>query len=209
MILLTGEASAIVLTFDDLPITGTPPNATGAYFDSLPSATYNGFSFANQSGNRWFWNPNRDLVPGGPFNGVNDSTWVGVDTTATPEGASDNVAPAITSAVDFNFDGASFAGFDPVRFKLYLDGALVSTSIGCSLTNVSTFCASGYSGLVDTVVIENLTPAGVPPGAYFSMDNFTYNTVSAVPVPGALMLLASGLPVLARYSRRRKQTCLT
>lgn len=198
-----------MLTFDDLPIF---PKASGgvqgSYFDNsslITDYTYQGFRFANENGSRWFWNPETNAT-GEPFAGVGGSTWVGVNTDGDPAGASDNFSPAITSVVDFTFDGAFFTGYDPIQFKLYLNGNLVKTT-SCVLPGTQTpiFCGSQYGGLVDQVVIENLTPATERPSAWYAMDNFTYNTAAPVPEPGTHALMVGSLAALLLASRRRKK----
>lgn len=132
------------------------------------------------------------------------STWLGVDVSGAPTGPTDNLAPAITSTVDFVFDGASFAGFESVRYVLSLDGAEVFTSNACALTVAHAFCSSGYGGLVDKVVIESVNPPGVN-GIFFAMDNFTYSTAVAgtVPEPAGLALTAAALGLAGWAGRRR------
>jgi len=98
---------------------------------------------------------------------------------------------------DVVFNGAYFAGRNAAQFELYNDGALVFTSLSLSLTDVPTFLASGYSGLVDEVRLN------VANGS-FVMDDVTFSQSSNnVPEPTGIVLLGLGLVALAGI--RRKQ----
>lgn len=73
------------------------------------------------------------------------------------------------------FNGAYFSGMDDeltfdavVNFELYLGATLVSTSASLDVSEVATWLASGYSGLVDTVVVI------CNEYNFFAMDDFTY-----------------------------------
>lgn len=60
-----------------------------------------------------------------------------------------------------------------------------------------TFLSSGYSGLVDKMVVSGVQ-------GYYAMDDFTFHTDSgAVPEPTSVALTLLALGGLARASRRK------
>lgn len=74
------------------------------------------------------------------------------------------------------FDGACFNGYGtsngflPINFQLYLGGTLVHTSGSIDLdgSGTSQYLSSGYSGLVDRVVVQGFL-------GFFVMDDVTYD----------------------------------
>jgi len=99
------------------------------------------------------------------------------------------------------FDGAWFSGYGDaaVTFELYLGGALVASSATLSPTGTASFLASGYSGLVDTVVVSS------PLQAFYAMDDFTFHApVAAVPEPQTWALMLAGLGVVGFVRRQRR-----
>ena len=106
----------------------------------------------------------------------------------------------LTSVV---YNGSWFSGISnanvSLQMDLYLQGVLVySTGTFGSLSNVPTFLATNYSGLVDRVVINTTSPRS------WVMDDLTYTpsgTTSIVPEPSILFLLVTGLVGLAGVRR--------
>jgi hypothetical protein len=84
---------------------------------------------------------------------------------------------------------------------MYLHDVLVATSPVITLTRSGTFLASGYGGLVDSVVV-NTTFVGYPP--YYVLDDIKFQ---AVPEPATLGLLGTGVAAIAaRVARRRRSS---
>lgn len=165
-------ASATVLTFDDLGADGFVPS------------NYGGLDWSASS---WF-NFGGEQAPFSAHSGSYRATLGWDGTTAT-------------SAVGFNaaktFAGAWFAGYEGVSvgFDLYYQGALVGTSASLALNGTSSFLSSGYTGLVDRVLVHSNDPAN------FVMDDFTIG--SPVPEPVTTVLVLAGLGLVGAATRRR------
>jgi len=178
-------ASASVLTFDDLP--------SGNHFFL---ADYNGFQFGDNqlATNAWFHTD----IPDAQYSAVSGSTYVATDAALYPGQQPLQATMPITSATDFVFNGAFFSGYDTVEYKLYLNGSLVYTSAqSATLSPAAIYVSSGYSGLVDSVVVLGTQ-------GYYAMDNFTYNETAAVPEPGTPALLMVGAAFLGIVSRKKR-----
>jgi hypothetical protein len=88
------------------------------------------------------------------------------------------------------FDGAWFSGFPStsVTFQLLLGAVPVWTSGTMSTSDLPTFLSSGYSGMVDNVLVLSNAPD------FYVMDDVTFNGGSStVPEPASVALLATGL----------------
>jgi hypothetical protein len=119
---------------------------------------------------------------------------------ATDFGSSD-ADSTIRFLSDSVFDGAWFSGYGEaaVTFALYLDGALVANSATLAPTGTASYLASGYAGLVDTVVVSS------PLQAFYAMDDFTFHApVAAVPEPQTWALMFAGLGIVAIARRKRR-----
>jgi hypothetical protein len=166
---LVGAAEATVVTFDGLP-------------DGLVANGYGGINWNSN------WITYSEDQP--PYN---------------PESYPDRVYTFSTSAgFDFlapaTFQGAYFSGYSyaPVQFYLYDGATLVGISGVLDPSSTPTFLASGYGGLVTSVVVQSPDPD------FYVMDNVTYN--SGVPEPAAWSLMLLGLGSLGaglRNGRRR------
>ena len=166
-------ASATVLTFDDV--------AT----DGLVAANYGGLDW---SAGDWFAFGGEQA----PFTPHSGSVRI-----ASGFGDAD-AATAIGLGAGKTFQGAWFAGYDDVdvTFKLYEHGTLVATSATLDTSATSTWLASGYTGLVDEVIVSSADQ-----GAWV-MDDLTFSR--AVPEPGSMALMTAGLLALAVTARRRR-----
>ena len=176
-LLTTAPAHATVITFEDLP--GTP------YFVSLP-ANYAGISWA---ANFWAYADPQD--PYTPHSGT-----VRVATNGDNPGDS-----SFDFGSDVVFEGAWFAGepgYSPIGFLLYNNGTLVHTSSTLPANNIPTFLSSGYSGLVDRVVL-------IGTDGFYVMDDVTFQAAAAsIPEPETYAMLLAGLGVLGFVGKRRK-----
>jgi hypothetical protein len=86
-----------------------------------------------------------------------------------------------------------------VNYTLYNGSTLVfQTPESAELSHTPTFVASGYSGLVTSVVIAG-------PQGHFAMDDFTFT--SPVPEPSAFALTALGGFALLTFRSRRARRC--
>ncbi|EHR72209.1 PEP-CTERM putative exosortase interaction domain-containing protein [Burkholderiales bacterium JOSHI_001] len=174
-------AKADVLSFDDL---------SGLQFFT---ADYRGFRFGsnNIDDTPWFHTDQANL-PAGPKSG---NTYLATDFRLFG-GHAFEAAQAITSAQAFGFDGAWFSGQEAVRYQLFRNGKLVFTSANsAALGPVPQFVASGYTGLVDSVVVLGTQ-------GFYGLDDFTFTP--AVPEPQSAWMLAAGLLGLGAWARRRR-----
>ena len=166
-------ASATVLTFDDLPDGGVPANYGGLDWSAGDWSAFSGEQapFTAHSGDS-------RITTG--FDDADALATIGLGDGKT-------------------FQGAWFSGFEDVSvtFELYEHGVQVATSSTLATSATPTWLASGYAGLVDTVVV-----ASADQGASWVLDDLTF--AAAVPEPGSTALMAGGLLVLAVVARRRR-----
>jgi hypothetical protein len=174
--LLSCAASAQqVLTFDDIGPGGLVPASYGGLDWSDGSWSYFGF----------------EQPPYTPHSGAFRAY--------VPFGSADATS-TIRFATPAVFDGAWFSGYDiaSVSFRLFLDGSLVATSPSLSPSGTPTFLSSGYAGAVDTVIVS----AGGQ--TFYTMDDFTFHAMPAIPEPGTYLLMLLGFAVIGLYLARRR-----
>jgi hypothetical protein len=175
----TGQAHAVVVTFDDLSGNGdlVPDNYGGIRWDS-------NWSYYGDEQFPYTPSSNRNRI----YN--NYDKW----------GDESNDIPFYFNS-PVVFDGAFFAGYstNPVVFKLYKAGLEVATSATLAPSSIPTFLASGYNGLVDEVRIGG--------GASRVVDNVTYNSSEPVPEPFTILgsLTAGGIGVALRRKRQQQE----
>ena len=166
-------ASATVLTFDDITT------------DDLVAANYGGLDW---SAGDWFAFGGEQA----PFTAHSG------DVRITSGFGDADAATAIGLGDGKTFQGAWFAGYEDVdvTFKLYEHGTLVATSSTLATSAAPAWLASGYTGLVDEVIVSSADQ-----GAWV-MDDLTFS--AAVPEPASMALMTGGLLVLAAVARRRR-----
>lgn len=101
-------------------------------------------------------------------------------------------------ASDVVFDGLWFSGSgDVVSLNLYNDNVLVGTTAQFLLAVTPVFVGGAFAGPVDRVEI-------VGQRGQYVFDDVTYSTgVATVPVPGALLMMLSGLVGFGALARRK------
>lgn len=180
--LLPAGAMAATLDFEDL---------TGV--DWMP-ATYGGFSFAGAPNDVGAWFSNDDpAFAHSPITSL--STGAGVDANGD---AWFGDSAAISSSTPFVLQGAWFTAYADnigVRLRLSYQGVLVHESLYLvtDLGVPAAFLPSGYSGAVDSFVVEGYQ-------GYFAMDDVVF---APVPEPGTYALMLLGLGAIGAYAWRR------
>jgi hypothetical protein len=184
MLAAAPAASADVLTFDDL----------AGYFPAV-SSPYHGFNFTG-------WYIDSTCSGQGVATGICTSFPYepeSLPTTIFPQSNVNSISSV--GLVPFVFTGAYFTGFRSTeQFDLYLGGSLVAISPVLTVDGSETpaLLLSGYSGLVDTVVVTSSRPD------FFVMDNFMFQP-RGVPEPASFAMTLAGLGLLGLVARRRKQ----
>ena len=159
-------------------------SATVLTFDDLTGQSvmvngYGGFDWTGWSHYDWAQSP---------FNPSSGSTRL----------YNDNNNASISSASAFTLEGAYFSGQAAVSFNMYLGNSLVASSGWLTTTSTPTFLSSSYNGLIDKIVVNSNQPN------FFTLDDLTVNSVSAVPEPETYAMLLAGLGVMGAVARRRK-----
>lgn len=179
-------------------------SATALVFDDLSAATvpfvadYNGFTFGTNNVQTTAWlhstAPSIFYVP-------HSGAGYAVSDAALFSGDIFDQGQPISRAEPFVFDGAWVSGINQVRFDLYNGSTHVYTSLDSpELSRTSSmFVASGYEGLVTSVVISGRQ-------GFFAMDDFTFHT--EVPEPSSFGLMVTGLFGLGRLLRNVRSSRL-
>jgi hypothetical protein len=184
----TSQASAAVLTFDDVGVHGTV----------IPNG-YGGFNWSN------IRVADRTSVPGGGYgNGTISGNFTAYNTLGNP---------AALSGPVFTFNGAYFTAAFNNGLTIQLLGLLGGTTLFSQSVVVDTTGPTWAQ--LDWVGIDALSftsSGGVNyglggGGTQFVMDNFTFNEPIApvVPEPGTLALMIGGGVAVAGAARRRQR----
>ena len=181
----SSPAAATVLNFDDL--TGI------SYFTS----NYGGFRLGtnNIADTAWFHSDEQTSF----YAARSGSEYVATDFQLYTSNPFTTTQP-ISNTTPFVFNGAYFSGSDSVHYLLYLGNSLVYTSApSADLTETPTFVASGYNGLVNSVVIYGHQ-------GFYALDDFTYNVppvTPSVPEPATWAMMMVGMGAVG-FAMRRK-----
>jgi hypothetical protein len=180
----SAEAGVVVVDFDDLKGFGSVPD---------------GYGGINWGGQWTYYDSDQD-----PFNPASGLTRV-FPGAPSPDDPYDWIyfnEASFSFLENVVFQGAAFAGYPyDVSFQLYLNGNLVHTSTAIQPSEDPSFLASGYSGLVDKVVVFTTAPSGE---VYYVMDDVKYETLSSVPEPTSVVMLGVGGLMLALGGVRRR-----
>jgi hypothetical protein len=182
------SAGVTVVTFDDL-------TGSGQLADGYGGITWNGdWSYYDA--------PQGQYTPASGAERIFNS----------PNGGGDYVQDdAFNFTHPVVFKGAYFSGYDitDVTFLLYDGGTLVGTSSSLAPSATPTFLSSGYSGLVDKVVVNDSGYEGL--FDYYVMDNVTFQT-GGIPEPATWAMTLLGVAMIGgglRMARRERAATAT
>ncbi len=192
-LLLVTPVAATVVNFDNLPTTQTWGSQTNAWADipgNYMGLSWVGWEVMNQSAYQALYSDPTPLPSASNF------AYPGLDTGGV----------LTVTGNPFNFLGVSFAYWpnttsvkaNDVTIRGYLGANLVAQATTFQLTTTW----RGYGGFAGPV--DRLEFSTNPGSGYFRMDNFSYESASAVPEPGTFWSLISGGGLLGLGLLKRK-----
>ncbi len=187
ILVFSGVAQAVVVTFDDLPAN------SGYIHDGYHGLNWDNFGYLNSS-----QRPDDHGYKNGTVSGdsVAFNAWANASST---------------NGSLFDFNGAYLTGAWRDGLVIQVEGFVNNV-----LTYVETVVVDSTSATwfdfdffgIDSLTFSSSGGIEVPglsgSGAHFAMDNFTFNEVAAVPLPAAVWLFGAGFCMIAGL-RRRKQ----
>lgn len=176
LLLSVGAYGATVVTFDDLPDSALVPSP------------YMGINWLDNWEN--YGSGQYPYTPSSPPNRIYTNY-----SLHAPGNYEEVTFEFVNPAV---FNGAYVSGGYSlgVTFKMYYQNVLVHTSATLNQSDIPTFLASGYSGLVDKVGVLGYN-------GYYVLDDITYDA-AGVPEPCTFLMLGFGLAGLAAIRRARR-----
>ena len=186
LVIFSFNVNATVITFEDVK-TGS---STGGI---VLGSNYQGFDWDNADTLIGAINYNYHLG-----SGYQVGTVSGVMSAFNNGGNSPTYIDILGGSFDFNgaYWTSAWDANQDISFEGWINGVQLYSSSLFSITNAS----SQWIGLnwvgIDRLIIRNT-------GTQWSMDNFTFNEASTIPIPSAAWLFSSGLLGLIGFARRK------
>jgi len=186
-LLIIGNANASIVTFDDISTGQIPSGYAGLTWGTSTIDSYNG--------NTGYWSVNSGsyAIPHSGSQFV-FNTW-----------GPNNLSFSFSSPTLFNGAWFATAGSDPNNqaTQVRLSDNLGNVTGWLPLQSAPQFLTANFSGST-TIYVERQGAANDSNGAWYTMDDVTYNGRASVPLPASLLLFAPAMAGLAVIRRRFK-----